>query len=833
MAATTRDLLDTYRTKRSAERTPEPFGRTRRTKGHLFVVQQHAARRLHYDFRLELGGVLLSWAVPKGPSPNPADKRLAVQVEDHPLEYAAFEGLIPEGNYGAGGVIVWDRGAWLPIGDPAEGLEKGKLLFELRGYKLRGRWTLVKTRKSPKDWLLIKETDGYVVEGGTAALAPDSILSGLTASEIKARYDPAKRVVRKLKRLRVPSKSFSASQTKVMLARSGTPFTKAGWLFEVKFDGYRILAGREAHHVTLHSRAGNDLTATFPEIAEVVRALPFNELVIDGEAVVHDEEGRPNFGRLQKRGRLTRRQDIERATVGLPVTFYAFDILGLEGHDLRALPLIKRKELLRDILPSIGPIRYSEHVKTHGEALYRQAQQLGLEGILAKKADSRYRAGRSSDWIKMGLDKTDDFIIVGFTDPKGTQPEFGALLLAQYEHDTLVYAGRAGTGFTRAQQKAIGEQLQRAKAAKPPQGAEMDSDTHWVKPGLVCEVRFKNVTSDGVLRAPVFVRLREDKGPEECVRETIELEPEGPPPAPSSAEKGVHLTNLDKVFWPDEGFTKGDLIDYYRAISKWLLPYLKDRPVVLVRHPEGIEGKSFFQKDAPAFAPGWIRMERIWSEHAAREVRYFIVDDVETLTYIINLGTIPLHIWSSRMASLERPDWCVLDLDPKGAPFQHVITIATAIRALCQTIGLECFLKTSGATGLHILIPLGRQYTYEQSRTLGELLANVIVHDLPDIATVNRRLGEREGRVYIDYLQNGHGRLLVCPFSVRPLAGAPVSMPLKWSEAGAKLDSSKFTIKTAERRMRSLRSDPLRQVLTAKSDISAALTRLSERLAKS
>ncbi|MBA2492904.1 MAG: DNA ligase, partial [Gammaproteobacteria bacterium] len=448
MAATTRDPLEAYRTKRTADRSPEPSGQIRRATGHLFVVQHHAARRLHYDFRLELGGVLMSWAVPKGPSPNPADKRLAVHVEDHPLEYAAFEGVIPEGNYGAGGVIVWDRGNWLPIGDPAEGLEKGKLLFELRGYKLRGRWTLVKTRKSPQDWLLIKETDSHVLDGGTEALSPDSILSGLTAQQIKARHDPAKRIVGRLKRLKVPAKAVSSTRAKVMLAHPGKPFTKTGWIFEVKFDGYRLLAGRASSVVTLYSRAGNDLTAKFPEIADVVAALPFNQLVIDGEAVVHDEEGRPNFGRLQKRGRLTRRQDIERATVDLPVTFYAFDVLGLEGHDLRALPLIKRKELLRGILPSVGPIRYSEHVKTHGDALYRQAQHLKLEGILAKRADAAYRAGRSRDWIKITLDKTDDFVIVGYTDPKGTQPEFGALLLAQYENDTLVYAGRAGTGFT-------------------------------------------------------------------------------------------------------------------------------------------------------------------------------------------------------------------------------------------------------------------------------------------------------------------------------------------------------------------------------------------------
>jgi bifunctional non-homologous end joining protein LigD len=830
MSATT-DPLKAYRKKRSADRSPEPFGRLGRAHRHLFVVQHHAARRLHYDFRLELDEVLLSWAVPKGPSPNPADKRLAVRVEDHPLEYAAFEGLIPEGNYGAGGVIVWDRGTWVPIGDPVDGLEKGKLLFELRGYKLRGRWTLVKMRRSTKDWLLIKETDGYASEDGTEALPQGSILSGLTAQDIKERRDPAKAIVAKLKRLKAPARPVSPKRAKVMLAHSGAPFTKAGWLFEIKFDGYRLLAGRQANETTLYSRSGQDLTATFPEIADVLQALPFDQLVIDGEAVVHDEEGRPTFGLLQKRGRLTGRHDIERATVELPAQFYAFDLLGIAGYDLRDLPLIKRKEILKDILPSVGPIRYSDHVEEDGEAMYRQVQRLRLEGMIAKRADCRYRAGRSSDWIKISLDKTDDFIIAGYTDPKRTQPEFGALLLAQYEGDTLVYAGRAGTGFTRRDQRELGARLKAAKQATPPRNAEHDADMHWIEPELVCEVRFKQVTADGVLRQPAFVRLRDDKRVEECVREPTEPELPEPIPAVSSDAREVHLTNLDKVFWPSEGITKGDLIEYYRAVSTWLLPYLKERPVVLARHPDGIQGKSFFQKDAPAFAPDWIRIERMWSEHAEREVRYFVVDDIETLVYVINLGTIPLHIWSSRVATVERPDWCILDLDPKGAPFKHVVKIANAIRRLCKAIELPCFLKTSGATGLHVLIPLGHQYSYEQSRTLGELLARVIMRDLPDIATLTRRLDEREGRVYIDYVQNGHGRLLVAPFSVRPLPGAPVSMPLKWAEAGSKLDNRKFTIKTAIRRMRLLKVDPLRQVLKLKPDLSTALVRLSERLA--
>ena len=838
------DPLSTYRAKRSLDRTPEPGARPATpapTAGGLFVVHMHAARRLHWDLRLEMDGVLKSWAVPKGPSPNRADKRLAVHVEDHPLEYGDFEGLIPEGNYGAGAVIVWDRGVWVPLEDAHEGMKKGKLLFELRGYKLHGKWTLVKLKKGEKEWLLIKEKDAYAA--ADAALAPESVLSGLTVEELKAGTDRAAPVVQELSRLKggAPRRTVTAEAAEPMLAETREqPFSKAGWLFELKLDGYRVRAAREDGEPRLVTRNGHDIAAAFPEIARAVAALPYEGFVLDGELVVPDDGGRPSFQRLQNRAKVTRALDVRRAAVESPAVLYVFDLLAFAGYDLRPLPLDTRKGLLERIVPRVGPLKYLEHFAKDGEQLYEQVVKLGLEGIVAKKADSPYRAGRSPNWLKIRADRTDDFVVVGFTRPKGSRSGFGALDLGAYDDGKLVYAGRAGSGFTAAQLKDVSAALEQSVRPKPAFTGPVPQDAGhtWVEPALLVEVRYKEWTDEGLLRQPVFLRFRDDKpiteaaprgrGTGEEGRVEAELPTRPPSLVPSPRE--VKFSNLDKVFWPEEGYTKGDLIEYYRAVSPWLLPYLKDRPVVLTRYPDGITGKSFFQKDAPGFIPEWMRTERMWSEDTQREVDYFVCDDVESLLYLINLGTIPLHVWGSRVATLEQPDWCILDLDPKDAPFVHVVKIARAIKALCDHIELPCFIKTSGSTGLHVLVPLGRQCTYEQARTLGGLLARVIAAELPDIATVTRQVGKRGARVYLDYVQNGHGRLLVAPFSARPLPGAPVSMPLAWSEVTPKLDIRKFTIKTAPARMKRLEEDPLRPVLELAPDLVHALEQLHARV---
>ncbi len=518
--------------------------------------------------------------------------------------------------------------------------------------------------------------------------------------------------------------------------------------------------------------------------------------------------------------------------------------------------------MLRRVLPPLGALRYLEHVEEEGEALYREAERLGLEGIVAKKCGSPYKGGRSPAWLKIRSRNTGDFVVVGFTAPKGSRGGFGALHLADYVEGTLTYAGRAGSGFTEKQLGEVRRTLEAHRRGDPPCVGPLPAEkgSAWVDPVLVCEVEFSEWTDEGLLRQPVFLRFRDDKKPEECVRhvemnvrEHTEVLPtpseakgrdlveESREPADKipplrvaqgrdDAEPPFEFTNTKKVFWPEEGYTKGDLIAYYRAVSPWLLAYLRNRPLVMTRYPDGIAGKSFFQKDAPGFTPEWIRTERMWSEDTQREIDYFVCDDEASLLYVVNLGTIPLHLWASRVPTLERPDWCVLDLDPKGAPFEHVVEVARSAKELCDRIGLPVLVKSTGSSGLHLMIPLGRQCTHEQSRSLGELLARCIVGHLPEIATIVRQVSLREGRVYVDYLQNGSGKLIVAPFSVRPLAGAPVSVPLTWREVNRKLDIRRHTIRTVPERMRKLGTDPLAEVLELSPDLGEALDRLMKEL---
>jgi bifunctional non-homologous end joining protein LigD len=819
--------LATYREKRKADSTPEPFGGAAAPRSR-FVVQLHAARQRHYDFRLEHEGVLVSWAVPKGPSPDPADKRLAVHVEDHPVDYIHFEGVIPEGNYGAGAVIVWDRGRWEPVQDFSTGLTSGKLLFDLHGYKLRGRWTLVKTKRGPKDWLLIKERDAYARAGDDALLPQDSVLSGLSVEQLAAGTDPAAALAEQCHAAGAKPSRIAFDDVQPMLATPGEPFTHPDWVFEIKYDGYRLLAGKEHGEVRLISRNNHDFTAVFPDIAEVLAALPYDDFLLDGEVVVHDAEGLPSFAGLQQRGRLTREADIGRAATQWPATLYAFDLLLFAEYDLRRLPLTRRKTLLAQLLPTVGPIRVSEHIEGAGVAMFEQLQALGLEGVVGKRADSIYVGRRSADWIKVSARASDDFAVAGYTPPKGGRAGFGALLLAQRGAEGWVHAGRVGGGFSDQDLAAVAQRLAAARDGEPPLAADEETGARWIVPEFVVEVRFKGRSPKGRLRQPTFIAVREDKNPEDCWLPGEEKPLPEAPLARKAAAGTVHVTNPDKVFWPEQGYTKGDLIAYYRAVAPHLLPYLRDRPLVLTRYPDGIDGKSFYQKDAPEYAPDWLRLETLWSEGSAREIRYFVIESEEGLAYIANMAAIPLHIWSSRMAALQHPDWCILDLDPKGAPFTHVVRVARALHGICEAIGLPHFAKTSGSTGLHVLIPLGARYTHEQSRAMAELLANCVVKELPEIATVQRQLDARDGKVYVDYLQNGHGRLLVAPFSVRPVPGASVSMPLRWNQVTAKLDMHRYNLRSVPALLAKQKVDPLRDVLRGAADLPASLARLAE-----
>jgi bifunctional non-homologous end joining protein LigD len=635
------------------------------------------------------------------------------------------------------------------------------------------------------------------------------------------------------------------------------PFSDPNFIFELKYDGYRLLAVVESGKSDLIYRRGSRATDLYPEIARAASLLPFSRLILDGELVCLDENARPSFSRLQQRSQLRRTADVSAAVVRLPATLQIFDILAFEDFDLRSLPLVERKGILRDVLPRAGPLRFVDHIPGEGALFYAEVERMGLEGVMAKRGDSKYRSGRSGEWLKLKADKVADFVVIGMTPPDGSRTGFGALHLAAYSRAVastgeapteprLVYAGRVGSGFTEDQLKTFKALLQKDALEGPPCPiVDEPKGSTYVAPRHVVEVRFKSWSAQSLLRQPVFLRSRDDKPPEECWRPGEEGEAEVPNREAAEAadvvvDKTVRFTNLNKVFWPAceqnaVAYTKGDLIDYYRNVAPWFLPYLADRPITLTRYPDGINGKSFFQKDAPPFIPGWMRTERLWSEDTGKELDLIIGGDrghgdLETLLFIANLGAIVLHAWNARASDPARPDWIILDLDPKEAPFEHVISLAQEAKALCDEIGLPCFAKTTGSSGLHVLLPTGGALTHEQCKTFAELLARVIVTRRDTIATIVRVPAHRGGKVYIDFLQNGHGKLLVAPFSVRPLPGAPVSMPLHWSEVREGLTPRQFTMANAIPRLQKLEGDPLLGVLKERPDLLGALVKLGERL---
>jgi bifunctional non-homologous end joining protein LigD len=824
---TPNDRLEAYRTKRSADATPEPFGGGETHRHGLFVVQKHAATRLHYDIRLEYDGVLLSWAVPAGISLDPDIKRFAAHTEDHPLEYADFEGVIPAGEYGGGEMVVWDRGAMTWDEDPATGLGKGKLLFSLAGYKLHGQWTLVQMKKNPKEWLLIKKPDGWHRADDDYEFSERSILTGLTIEDLQQGVNTSTLVADMTSGNRTSDTAVDASALSLMLAETAdNPFDNDEWLFEIKYDGYRLVASKEDRTVRLFYRSGNDATDVFPELVSAIRRLPYDRLVLDGEAVVLGSDGKPNFSDLQKRGLLGNRHEIALAATRNPATFFGFDLLEVDGTDVRRVPLQLRKQMLEVVLPSLGPLRYVEHLVGVGEAMFAQTVRMGLEGVMAKKIDSPYAGGRSDSWLKMKAEHTGTFAIVGYTVPKRTRAAIGALHLGSLVDGVLTYTGRVGSGLSDTILRDLASLLEGSDSPSPRvDGATPDgTEHHWVEPSLACRVRYKEITEAGALRLPVF----ESFFPlhlDEVFQRPGSVEP--PVPAIEGGPT-ADVTNTDKVFWPDEAYTKGDLIGYYEAVADHLLPYLANRPVVLDRYPDGIDGKSFFQKNAPESTPTWMRTERVGDSSEA-PTNYFVVDNAEALRFIANLATIPIHMWASTTTSLDLPDWCVLDLDPKVAPFESVVKVARLIHDICTDIGLPTYPKTSGKTGLHVLIPMGRAFGYEQQKLLGELIARVTEAELSDIATTVRSPAKRGDKVYIDYLQNGKGKLLVSPFSVRPVQGATVSAPLRWREVTPSLDVTRFTIRSMPRRLSAMTLDPMLGVIEDVPDISDALMRLANR----
>ncbi|MCC7539333.1 MAG: DNA ligase D [Deltaproteobacteria bacterium] len=858
--------LAEYRDKRRFDRTnepedPDPLGRAGPTHGGEFVVHLHHASHVHYDLRLECGGVLLSFAVPRGPCLDPADKRLAMQTEAHPLGYLDFEDVIPEGNYGAGSMIVWDRGRVRYVEAPAEeGLRNGKLDLELRGTKLKGRFALVETtgrpgapKSSGRSWLFFKKPDVFARTGYDVTVEePRSVLSGLTVDELVKKDEIAAEIEREAERLGAPVGLVETRRLVPMLCTQGNRLEGKGWLFELKLDGVRILADKQAGAAALFYRSSRDATEAFPEIARAVRALAPSRVVLDGEIVAFDENGKPSFQRLARRlhrstasmGRFTSRDP--------PVVLLVFDVLAVGARDLRPLPLSDRKLLLRKIVGGRGLVRALDHLEDDGAPLYALCQREKLEGVVAKKRSAPYRPGpkRTGEWVKIKCERDEDFVVIGWTVGENARERLGALDLGGYEGDTLVVRGKVGSGLDEGAIDDLLERLRPLTIDRCAARGELDRAPRgrtFVRPEVVVSVRFLGWSDEGRLRFPVFRGVREDISPRDCTvgppgsatpdsgAESPELvtpaEIEATPGAVATTRAAVarvKLTNRNKVFWPADGLTKGDLLDYYRDIAPALLPYLHERPVVLVRYPDGIDGKHFYQWNVPRGTPSWVRTIEL-HHHDGRNVTGFLVDDLDTLLHIANLGCIPIHVMSTRADRLDRCDWLTIDFDLGKSPLLAAITLARTLRGLLESLGLAGFPKTSGQRGLHVLVPTGGAPS-DAAKMLAEVLGRMLVDRHRDIATMERTVEARGGRVYVDTGQTGRGRTIVAPYSVRAYPGGRVSTPLLWEEISGALDPGAFTLKTVPGRVASL-GDPMAPMLETEPDLGAVLPKLQELLA--
>ena len=862
--------LDKYKAKRDAGKTPEPFGGKSSENSTLrFVVQKHAASHLHYDFRLEMDGVLKSWAVPKGPSTDPGVKRLAMMVEDHPFDYRSFEGIIPQGQYGGGTVIVWDEGTYEPAEKEGKTkkewerqllhqLHSGKLKFVMKGKKLKGEFALVKAHgRAENGWLLMKLEDRYA-SGDDITKKNKSVLSSKTIEQVaasstniygqakpKASATGKKKKVEKADRtgatetealLGSAKRSKIPSEIKPMLATLiNEPFEGPGWTYEVKWDGYRALAYINKGKVELSSRNTKPFTEKYYPIAAALEKWD-KSAVLDGEILVLNKDGKANFSALQN----------WRSEADGDLVYYVFDLLWYEGKNVMGLPLEQRQAILKEILPTGDDhIRLSEVFTTGGLDFFAAAKKMGLEGIMAKKADSTYAAdSRSKEWLKIKVNQRQEVVIGGFTRNQGSEKSFSSLLLGVYKEGKFHYVGKVGTGFTEKMQKEMMEKFLPLVTDKIPFSAEPDvnkpsrfrpnppkATATWLKPRLVCEVSFAEVTTDGVFRHPSFEGMRSDKKASEVVLETATptskitkaaavqkldaqlvkaparskatlLNPTEETQVKNLNGELLKFTNLSKVYWPDEGYTKRDMFNYYYQIAEFILPYLKDRPQSLNRFPNGIDGKSFYQKDVKGKAPEWVRTFP-YTTSDGEDKEFAVGDDQATLLWMASLGCIEMNPWFSRIQHPDNPDYCVIDLDPDKNSFAQVIQAAQEVKKVLDAIGISGFVKTSGSTGMHIYIPLGAKYSYDQSQMFGKLIVSIVHTQLPDFTSMERQIKNRGGKMYLDYLQNRPGATIACPYSLRPKPGATVSMPLHWDEVKSGLKMQDFTIKNAVARVRS------------------------------
>lgn len=824
--------LEEYKNKRKFDKTPEPKGGSTRTKNPIFVIQKHDASRMHYDLRLQIEGALVSWAVPKGPSLDPNQKRLAIQVEDHPMDYQDFEGIIPEGNYGAGAVIVWDKGFYEIIEDKnkvnnseaaaKKQWKKGHLKIVFKGKKLKGTFNLIRL-KEENQWLLTKVKDKYADSEKDILDQEKSVNSGKTLNQIaKASSDSDKKKQSRISKLIADQpKEKSYSEIKPMLATLGSASLPKNtkWLFEVKWDGYRALSFCKKNKVEIKSRNNLDLGEKFPEIIEALSDLGLNA-IFDGEIVALNNDGLPDFNALQ------RWQSDPKGNL----CYYIFDILWYEGHDLKSLPLHRRQAILAEIIPvSHAVIRFSQPLHSSLKKVIVSTSELGLEGIMAKDADSIYTPDqRTKHWIKIKSEKTQEAIICGYTVSNDPGLMFGALLLAQQKDGHLVYVGRVGTGFSHHDQKELDVLFQKRKIESPPLTDTSEvyktgryrtapKDITWLKPDLVCTIRYTEVTPNGLFRHPSFIALRTDKNADEAQSESQYTNHKNSPAMKKKSlkkknektfkanGKSTSISNLDKVLWPGSGITKGDFVDYYQKISSFILPFLKDRPLSLMRFPNGIDGQKFFQKDFSDLAPDWMQKYSYTTDDDPEEKNYMLCNDRASLLFTANLVA-ELNPWSSKTSSPDHPSWCVIDLDPdKGNTFEQVIEVAQHCHQLLEDLSIPSYCKTSGSSGLHIYIPLGNQYTYDQSQMLARWLVSQI-QPLLAFTSLERARSKRKGKIYLDFLQNRPGATLVAPYSVRAVPTANVSMPLFWEEVKAGLKPEEFNLLNAESRIKEIHS---------------------------
>lgn len=844
--------LSTYKAKRNLSKTPEPSGGQSKEKGLSFVVQKHDASHLHYDFRLEMDGVLKSWAVPKGPSTDPSVKRLAMMVEDHPYDYKDFEGVIPKGNYGAGTVEIWDSGTYEPItgvsGKAAmekellRELKGGNLKFVLHGKKLKGAFALVHTHMEggkENAWLLIKHKEpdappAQPVSKPRRATAKSASASSLAAAKAESRTaaKPA------APRSRAAKAAMPKSITPMLATLVDEPFDAGGWLYEIKWDGYRAIALSHKGKVELISRNQQNYNKKYEPIYDALKAWG-RDAILDGEIVVVDDKGVSHFGALQN----------WQKTKDGTLIYYVFDLLWLDGRDLKNEPLSKRRALLKEILPQKDPIRLSENFDTSATEFLKKAGKLGLEGIIAKRADSLYREGdRNRDWLKMKVDKRHEVVIGGYTHKAGSPKAFSALLAGVFENGKLRYMGKIGTGFSDAQQKEMIARFKPFIADKSPfiQQPRERAMVTWLKPKLVGEVHYTEMTEDGLMRHPAFVGMREDKDAKEVAPEKAVKPPASKPaavapkrPARAVTPSGALLapgedaqtlnisghdltfTHLDKVFWPDEGYSKRDLLNYYHEAAEYILPYLKNRPQSLNRFPNGIKGQGFYQKDVTNTAPDWVKEFPYETDGEAKN--FLVVENEASILWMVNLGVIEMNPWNSTIKKPDHPDWCIIDLDPSEKnTFEQVIQAAQATKDVLDGLKITGYPKTSGSTGIHIYIPLGAKYTYEQSQLLAKWIVTSVNETLKDFTTIERMTNKRNGKMYLDFLQNRPQATLAAPYAVRPKPGASVSMPLHWEEVKKGLKVKDFTIQNALDRIRR-EGDIFRPVLDKGIDLNKIL----------